>query len=303
MSDWSMSSVATAPALVPAQANPGGVSGNEVAIALVAFFGVAVLAFIVVVVKVSRDRAIVRSASQAIIGLGELNNRYAGALADLPPIRAGFSREVDSKAAFDRFDLVAFLSGCVMEHEPWFAHEISLRDRQAVLHSRYSRELSTLGERFTGVSDDPRLKHDRFVAIEQRMFLREIIKAPLALAIVKARVGYTSPRGQNRYSREIQWDFWQLSAGFAFARQVRAQQSTAAALRQRERSLMTPKLRIDVLRRDGSRCRVCGASAVDGASLHVDHIIPVSHGGRTVPGNLQTLCMACNLGKGNRFVG
>lgn len=300
---WPMSYDATTSISLLARVKPADDLGSAGVMALVSLLVVAFVAFVVVFAKVSRDRAIVRSASQAMISLGKLNNRYADALAELPPIHAGFSREVNSKAAFDRFDLVSFLSDCVMEHEPWFAHEISLRDRQAVLHSSYSRELSALGERLTGVSDDPRLKHDRFATIERRMFLRQIIEAPLPRAIVKARVRYTSPRGQNHYSREIQWDFPQLSAGFAFARQVRAQQSTTAALRQRERSLMTLKLRLDVLRRDGSRCRVCGASAIDGASLHVDHIIPVSHGGRTVPENLQTLCMSCNLGKGNRSVG
>ncbi|WP_442977751.1 HNH endonuclease [Salinibacterium sp. CAN_S4] len=48
---------------------------------------------------------------------------------------------------------------------------------------------------------------------------------------------------------------------------------------------------------------MCGASASNGATLHVDHIIPVSRDGRTVPENLQTLCEPCNLGKSNRFVG
>jgi hypothetical protein len=48
---------------------------------------------------------------------------------------------------------------------------------------------------------------------------------------------------------------------------------------------------------------MCGASAKDGANLHIDRIIPISHGGRTVPESLQTLCQSCNLGKSNRFVG
>jgi 5-methylcytosine-specific restriction endonuclease McrA len=48
---------------------------------------------------------------------------------------------------------------------------------------------------------------------------------------------------------------------------------------------------------------MCGASASDGAVLHIDHITPVSHDGLTVPENLQTLCQSCNLGKSNRFVG
>lgn len=65
-----------------------------------------------------------------------------------------------------------------------------------------------------------------------------------------------------------------------------------------ERRRMTKHLRYEVLKRDGFRCRFCGATADDGAQLHVDHIIPISKGGRTEIDNLQTLCLECNLGKG-----
>lgn len=65
-----------------------------------------------------------------------------------------------------------------------------------------------------------------------------------------------------------------------------------------ERAKMTPDLRYNVIRRDAYRCRACGASVATGAMLHVDHIKPVSKGGRTEMGNLQTLCTVCNAGKG-----
>jgi len=39
----------------------------------------------------------------------------------------------------------------------------------------------------------------------------------------------------------------------------------------------------------------------DDVKLHVDHIVPVSRGGKSVMGNLQTLCEDCNCGKGNRY--
>lgn len=45
-----------------------------------------------------------------------------------------------------------------------------------------------------------------------------------------------------------------------------------------------------------------GAAAADGVKLHVDHIVPVSRGGKTVMSNLQTLCEDCNCGKGNRYL-
>lgn len=67
-----------------------------------------------------------------------------------------------------------------------------------------------------------------------------------------------------------------------------------------EREKMTAPLRYSVLKRDGFRCRACGSSVSTGAVLHVDHIQAVSKGGSTVYENLQTLCSACNQGKGAR---
>ena len=49
------------------------------------------------------------------------------------------------------------------------------------------------------------------------------------------------------------------------------------------------KLRHEVFKRDGYRCRECGASK-DETSLEIDHITPVARGGTNDIDNLQTLC-------------
>lgn len=67
-----------------------------------------------------------------------------------------------------------------------------------------------------------------------------------------------------------------------------------------ERSKMSKRVRWFILERDNFRCRACGATA-DDAKLHVDHIVPVSKGGRTEESNLQVLCAECNLGKFDRM--
>ena len=64
-------------------------------------------------------------------------------------------------------------------------------------------------------------------------------------------------------------------------------------------------MRYAVLKRDSFRCVVCGRSPAThlGLVLHVDHIIPVASGGKTVFENLRSLCDDCNLGKGSRHEG
>lgn len=70
--------------------------------------------------------------------------------------------------------------------------------------------------------------------------------------------------------------------------------------RQRRREGLSRSRRFEIFRRDGYRCRLCGANAADGATLEVDHRHPVSKGGDDSDGNLWTLCFDCNRGKGDR---
>lgn len=62
---------------------------------------------------------------------------------------------------------------------------------------------------------------------------------------------------------------------------------------------ISPKARAWVMERDGFRCRRCGAGR-DHGMLVIDHIVPVASGGTGELDNLQTLCEACNAGKGAR---
>jgi hypothetical protein len=57
------------------------------------------------------------------------------------------------------------------------------------------------------------------------------------------------------------------------------------------------RLRPSIIQRDGLVCRICGG-AVEPHDVHVDHIHPVSRGGRSEPSNLRVTHRACNLAKG-----
>jgi 5-methylcytosine-specific restriction endonuclease McrA len=51
--------------------------------------------------------------------------------------------------------------------------------------------------------------------------------------------------------------------------------------------------------RDGRLGFKCNYKIRHSAQLEVDHIIPISKGGKTILENLQTLCTICNRAKGN----
>ena len=67
----------------------------------------------------------------------------------------------------------------------------------------------------------------------------------------------------------------------------------------KKRQPISAKTRLKVLDRDNYACQICGATIADGATLHIDHIIPLSKGGTSDENNLQVLCKHCNLAKNN----
>ena len=58
-----------------------------------------------------------------------------------------------------------------------------------------------------------------------------------------------------------------------------------------------------ILNRDNFTCIYCGRSpAEDAIKLHIDHVIPLSKGGKSNASNLVTSCQDCNLEKGNKII-
>lgn len=79
---------------------------------------------------------------------------------------------------------------------------------------------------------------------------------------------------------------------------------TASAFAKEQRTMMTKKLREAIKSRDDFTCCNCGNSTHKEPNLllEIDHIIPVSKGGRTEETNLQTLCWKCNRTKSNKIL-
>lgn len=67
-----------------------------------------------------------------------------------------------------------------------------------------------------------------------------------------------------------------------------------------QRRLMTKELRRQIMERDNYTCQSCGKYMPDEVGLHIDHVIPVAQGGKSVPSNLQVLCSKCNGSKGGK---
>jgi len=284
--------------LDPSYSSSAVAAAVAIAFVCLALVGVALWTMVVL----SRRRRVIET-STALKHLIALNGLWQPAVPSLTPITLDFPVRVNSKAKFDRFDLGTHLMYCLLDYEDWFEHEVRARVDSVVQFDLYKQEVAKLSSACLGRSRHPKVRQDVFTRTEAKLFAKRQLPAPVPAARITSTVSYVSPQGRNSYTGRLTWDFDQLRQGLRTAQAQRARKSTVQAQRQRERSLMTSTLRVSVLRRDNYRCRMCGASASDGVPLHIYHITPVSHGGRTDLGNLQTLCADCNLGKGNRFVG
>lgn len=111
------------------------------------------------------------------------------------------------------------------------------------------------------------------------------------------RFEYISPSGRNHYWIDCSYELEDMLFFKSEAERVEKNKHTAKY----QRSMMSSSLRYDVMKRDNFHCVLCGRSAEDGVKLHVDHIIPISRGGKTTIDNLRTLCSDCNMGKKDKF--
>lgn len=55
-----------------------------------------------------------------------------------------------------------------------------------------------------------------------------------------------------------------------------------------------------IFQRDKFQCQSCGKNCQE-VNLSIDHIIPLSRGGKNDISNLQTLCLTCNQRKTNKI--
>lgn len=115
---------------------------------------------------------------------------------------------------------------------------------------------------------------------------RNYVKSSYKVDVEINRVGYNLKQVAERYKLLSEIDF----------------QCTLNEYHSKEqRKLMTKELKDQIKKRDNYTCQVCGKYMPDEVGLHVDHIIPVSKGGKSIPSNLQVLCSKCNGSKSNKF--
>lgn len=234
------------------------------------------------------QRSWIRKNSQRYVCMRELCSRYQ--FEKVPMAASSF--QCCSKAEYDRFDFQKRFEDVVEYHIGAFKERLGSVERNQFKLFSFQQEYAQL----------PNSTYKRKGWIKEEATLCEALyPKPSCSFRLYIRVVYVSPKGRNSYEKEKTYIGEDILSSWDSIQKRRAEERTRQEQIKRERAKVTPGLRYEIMQRDGFRCQICGSEQSDGVKLHVDHIVPVSKGGKTTRENLQTLCDRCNLGKSDRL--
>ncbi len=243
------------------------------------------------IVKKTLNNYVIKHSS-AIKDLEILNSKYKKSFKKLEESYS-FTKKFNYKQSFDRAQFDKLFLQLIQCDEKFFRknlENLEINKKGKPLYNKKCKEI--FAERNTEW-----YKLINFEKIELALFNKNTLKPVTDFSVVIKKT-YTSPAGRNSYSSEASICVSELKDFLNTIEQIELHKQS----NEYQRSLMTDSLRYDILKRDGFRCVLCGATPEeDGIKLHVDHIIPVSKGGKTTKKNLRTLCDRCNLGKRDKY--
>ena len=247
---------------------------------------------------VEKVEGIVEDKSLRIHALLELNKKYDFYYLleynDIP------SKELSSKSQYDRFIMNgynSYLLEYISKNKDYLIEILRKAGLNRTKFDLYNQAILHLPpESPPIIAKENGVSYSLFNEIETKLFEQYKLK-PVINPVWLLRSTYTSPGGRNHYENNKEFNIADMQRKIVAADNQKKNED----VRIQERNKMSQSLRYDIMKRDGFKCVLCGRNTSDGVKLHIDHIVPVSKGGKTVKSNLRTLCEDCNLGKRDKY--
>lgn len=258
------------------------------------------IAIIVLCVTISKKRnQIVKDNSEMLQKLKSLNAKTHFYDNIQPSYDVEYNFE--TKRKYDNTSVKSFFYSEVASNLNWYKSLIKIVNTNRNLYHDYIVEYNSLKSTATPENVKPlKISYKSFISREQKIYQNNRLHVINDISFY-CKLSYISPQGRNHYSKDEVYNIDYLQNLINKILQDISYRKTEEYRKKMERLKMSDSLRYDVMMRDGFKCVICGASAKDGAKLHVDHIIPISKGGKTELDNLRTLCDRCNLGKSDKI--
>jgi hypothetical protein len=257
--------------------------------------------FILIDLRTNSYKQFLLKNSVSINKLNELNNKYA------------FYESVKSFNEQHTYDNEHFFNDISCQDYLIYQLQFKQYDIQAEMrniygnsrkYSSYCKEVSEINK-FGEYRKKHKLNKKRLLKLERRIFNQSILSPVIEFQISVILYCSTlngriyNQKGQLFSSAKIMELIKRLNnknRGFYNDREI------WDALCRVERGRVSNKMRFSIYQRDGYRCRMCGRGEREDF-LEIDHIKPVSKGGKSTYDNLQTLCRRCNKNKGSDYYG
>lgn len=240
-----------------------------------------------------KDNKNVSLLSKKIIELNKLNKSYS--FKEIKKHKYTLEEREYARKCLDRVTGTSIIKYYIENNIEGFRTDIENAIYNIKLLDEYLKEVDEINKYET--NNKGKYSNEKFNKIETRVFNSLIKKKNMFKVKAKVVVYYKSNGGNVYDERNRVYSFDNLVNIYDEWKNGHKFEET----KKQERKIMNDDIRYNVLKRDNFTCKICGASAKDGAKLHVDHIIPVSKGGKTVMNNLQTLCDRCNIGKSDKL--
>lgn len=193
-----------------------------------------------------------------------------------------------------------YLSNIISNNQSYWQNLINLLNQNKILYQKYKTNIFLTKEKYSGLGYKKNkyifLSKKNYLKIEDFLCERTTIDLPIKINI-KIVIFYVSPAGRNKYFTDYNGDEKTVIDVLKYLDEKANYEQT----KEYQRLILTPKKRYEILKRDNFKCQICGRTQADGVKLEVDHIIPISKGGKTVEENLRTLCHDCNIGKSDKL--
>lgn len=236
----------------------------------------------------------VKRTSSRYRALKEVNKQF-----DFYPIESQyvFSESTQTRKKAENFDFEKYCVQKVTEERRFFETILEQCDSNLFNKAHYQERVKSV-LKIDNSKDilDSGLKKTVYDKYEAKLIKKTLLHPCIGFEVV-IQVFYSSPTGRSTYQNSVSFSDNEIEKMMLYSDEI----TRAFSLSSEERLKMTPKMRYQILCRDMHRCTICGRSAKDGVTLEVDHIVPISKGGKTETNNLRTLCRDCNRGKGNWY--
>lgn len=262
------------------------------------FFAIAVIvAIIAIIININFTKK-VKQHSKRLYKLKSLNN---GTLfIDVDDVIV-YHKHYDNKRNFNRIEPAYLMAADIRNNLRYVSDLCEKIKSNRNLYDLYVAEVNQISSNVREHEcKELKIPLSIYKWIEEKLFQKNILSPVLDIRY-KVIMTYSSPKGQVNLKKEEEFNFENILNCMESVSRRWLDKKTYDHISRVERGEVSDSMRYDIMNRDGFKCVICGASAKEGAHLHIDHIVPISKGGKSVPSNLRTLCERCNIGKSNKI--